>query len=928
MLMVVALLCVTTAVMAQNITAPAEFQVESSAPMIRAGHIPMPMRQGDVNVDGKVGMDDLSEIINLLLSNGTSPNGDVNIDGVFGMDDLSTLINMLLTGTGSCTASSSLSALNDIYYSMHVAGWSTTGNTHQCFGISAYNLMAEVMGDDMIMGASGSGWYWYDANYGEKYYYKSSSWRSYDLWNAYYTWIADANYILAMAADMTGTADEKNYVLGQAYAIRAYSYFMLAQSFARTYKGHESEPCVPLFEGTWFGGSTGNPRSTVQQVYAQIDADIIQAMQLLEGLPQQRPIHISHAVVKGLRARVCLVKEEWASAYIAARDAINEVTGNGGGILDVPAFKGVNNASVANVMWGADIPEDEYGMYASFWAHMCTSKHYGQSAPKQITHWLYDKMSDTDSRRAWWNPESQYSNGGYAQTKFDVLEGTEWGGDYIWMRVEEMYLTAAEAGLRAGLTAKAKEFLTELMSHRDPGYSCTKTGTELGALTTEETGSLLEEILIQRRLELWGEDGRIYTIRRLRQGFERSTDDGWPYELAQGHALYDPENYSWILSIPQSEFDGNPNLDPVTDQNPLNDYPAAGNHISFADQSMTVNTPLVVKTIQVPLTRANSKGYYRVVVNKTSGDANITVGSNPVFYDGESSTTLVIYASDLVLGQDYVCDLELSDIDKSSYNPEMGVQHTRLHLVVHCANPDGTGQNISFTSSTEEVSTGEERYAVSIPLMRAITSVEYRAAVMLEDNDGHASLDNSVVTFREGVEYSFATVTFSGMEKGKTYTCTLRLSPADAATVDPAAGGQITSIQVRVTRLDVEQAGTAYLVDYTFSNGDYSATVPVYHIVGGNTYYLSQPFRAIYSYNSTTEPPVDWYFTLNADSSITPVEGVWEAMVSGYNFYYDSTNYPNYCYVSQNGNEYMVNSLVVRDSQYYAGGAFSMLWNR
>jgi hypothetical protein len=84
----------------------------------------------------------------------------------------------------------------------------------------------------------------------------------------------------------------------------------------------------------------------------------------------------------------------------------------------------------------------------------------------------------------------------------------------------------------------------------------------------------------------------------------------------------------------------------------------------------------------------------------------------------------------------------------------------------------------------------------------------------------------------------------------------------------------------------------------------------------------------MYSNVSTTEPPVDWYFTLNADNSITPVEGVWEAMVSGYSFYYDSTNYPNYCNVSQNGNEYMVNSLVVRDSQYYVGGAFSMLWSR
>ena len=50
-----------------------------------------------------------------------------------------------------------LVALNGIYREMYTAGWSTSGNTHQCFGITAYNLAAEVMAEDHIMGASGSG---------------------------------------------------------------------------------------------------------------------------------------------------------------------------------------------------------------------------------------------------------------------------------------------------------------------------------------------------------------------------------------------------------------------------------------------------------------------------------------------------------------------------------------------------------------------------------------------------------------------------------------------------------------------------------------------------------------------------------------------------------------------------------------------------
>ena len=46
-----------------------------------------------------------------------------------------------------------LVSLNGIYRSMYTPGWSTEFNIHQCFGISAYNLASELMGDDLMMGA-------------------------------------------------------------------------------------------------------------------------------------------------------------------------------------------------------------------------------------------------------------------------------------------------------------------------------------------------------------------------------------------------------------------------------------------------------------------------------------------------------------------------------------------------------------------------------------------------------------------------------------------------------------------------------------------------------------------------------------------------------------------------------------------------------
>ena len=468
------------------------------------------------------------------------------------------------------SGNAALVALNGIYREMYTAGWSTTGNTHQCFGITAYNLCAEVMGEDHIMGDAGSGWFWYDALYNVKSRYASGAWRSYDLWYAYYNWIANANYIIAAEETMGGTASEVNYAIGQAYAIRAYSYFMLSQYFARTLKGHENEKCVPIYTEPTTPETKGQPRATNAEVYAQIDKDIQKAIELLKGTEQKNKAHISYAVALGIQARIALVENDWQTAKTAAKAAI---AASGCSILPTSSFTGMNNVEAKNVMWGAQIIADQVGMYASFFSHMdFEADKYGSSAPKCINKELYAKMNPTDTRRDWW--VSGKTNLGMVQEKFKFTDVSTWLGDYIFMRVEEMYLTAAEAECRLGDEASAKADLNALMSQRDPDYTCDKTGTALGATsaTADETGSLLEEILIQRRIELWGEDGRMYTLKRLKQGFRRTAAQGWPSAaLLSTRPTDDPEAYMNVLTIPQAEFDGNENMSVDTDQNPTGD---------------------------------------------------------------------------------------------------------------------------------------------------------------------------------------------------------------------------------------------------------------------------------------------------------------------------------------------------------------------
>ena len=471
------------------------------------------------------------------------------------------------------TGNSALVPLNGIYRSMY------TAQNHESFGPMSFNFMNDAMAEDMVMAAGGSGWFEWDVLYRFKNYFTSTGERCYTIWNMHYTWIANANYILAAEETMQGETKEVGYAIGQAYAIRAYSYFMLAQNYARTLVGHENEPCVPIYTEPTTPETEGQPRATVRQVYDQIDSDINKAVEYLKGTTQKHPSHISYATALGLKARIALVENNWQVAKDAAHDAINA---SGKKILHISDFYGVNDCKAGNVLWGFEIKADHATKYASFFSHLDTIVSYGTGTPKTINRVLYNKMGTRDERRAWWNPSSKYNVrndagnviSGYENDKFHFSNPKDWTGDYVMMRQEELYLMAAEAECRLGDEASAKADLMELMKVRDPGYTCEKTGTALGKTSNEETGSLLEEIITQRRIELWGEYGRLYDLKRLHQGFRRTAEQGWcvsSYRLAN-RPTDDPECYIWVFLLPQAEFDGNVNMTLENDQNPTGDY--------------------------------------------------------------------------------------------------------------------------------------------------------------------------------------------------------------------------------------------------------------------------------------------------------------------------------------------------------------------
>lgn len=451
-------------------------------------------------------------------------------------------------------------------------GEAVGGNYHQSVGPQGYNLMSDLMGEDMVMAAQGNGWFWFDYNYNVKSRWNSTSWRPYDCWNYYYTIISNANYIIDAKDKMEGNQEDVDYIIGNALAYRAYCYAYLGMTYARSYIGHEDRLCVPIYEEPTFAGTSGKARSTNKEVFKRAMDDINEAISLIGDKPQQHISHFGKYTANGLKARIALYMGDYQAAHDAAAIAVQ------GGSYDFDENFHYNDATDDSVLWGAEIIESQGTTNPQFLAHMDIAfGGYGARARKCLSDWLFKKMSDDDARQSWWNYETLADGTtlGHQQYKFLFKDASNpmTGADHIFMRAPEMQLIIAETACRLNNESEAKKALTDLMKTRDPEYDCSaKTGTALGKLTTEETGSLLEEILIQRRIELWGEYGRVYDIKRLRQGFKRTAEMGHPLtSLLTSMHTDDPETFDWVLTMPAKEVDANP----LVLQNPVGSYPAS-----------------------------------------------------------------------------------------------------------------------------------------------------------------------------------------------------------------------------------------------------------------------------------------------------------------------------------------------------------------
>jgi len=455
------------------------------------------------------------------------------------------------------TTANAWAALNGIHRSLYIQYYSS----QDMGGQSANMIHIDMLGEDLVNPTTGNGWF--ISTYRWQAHRAATGTNAvYFNYRFYYTIIANANMIIDNVDRASGPDADKKVIKGQALAYRAWSYFQMIQLFGKRYDAATSNdnPGLPLILSS--AVNTPQPRNTVAEVYAQINKDLDQAITLLTGAAARaNKSHINLSVVQGFKARVALTQQNWSVAASMANAARQGYT-----LMDSTTYtKGFNNYSNSEWMWGFHQQDDQTTFFYSYFAFMSADFNSTniRTDPKAISAKLFDAIQTTDVRKQLWDPTGTNTAfpippGGarfpYMQRKFLSAGGSLSSiGDVPVMRAAEMYLIEAEAKARLG-DATAANVLFQLVSKRDRSYvQSTATGQ-----------TLINEILVQRRIELWGEGFRFYDLKRLNQALDRT---GSNHSAAVAVTLSVPAgDKMWEFLIPQDEIN---NSNGVVTQNPL-----------------------------------------------------------------------------------------------------------------------------------------------------------------------------------------------------------------------------------------------------------------------------------------------------------------------------------------------------------------------
>ena len=458
-----------------------------------------------------------------------------------------------LTTTDGCMKL--LNGMHRIMYSSHMGRQDMVGQ--------GTNMMdMDIMGDDVTISSTGD-WYLYPYLWLNSHRNPGSA-TAYFNYFFYYEIINNANLLIDHVSAAKGSEDDKKAILGQAYAYRGWAYFQMVQLYGERFNASGNNTGLGL-RIVLHSQDEVKPRSSVNVVYNQINSDLDKAIELLNGYTRQNKSHINKSVALGLKARVALTQQDWNTAATMAAAARSSYA-----LMDSATYmSGFNNYSNQEWMWGSHQQETQTTYFTSFFAYM-SCNFPAQNiiiSPRAMQDTLFKQISRTDVRWQLWDstgantsfPVPVDANGKeigkrvkFMTRKFAVQNTQLSIGDVPLMRAAEMFLIEAEAYVHIGNNAAAAKALYDLAKKRDAAYT----------LSTKTGNALLNEILVQRRIELWGEGFRFYDLKRLNLPLDRSRHTFLP-SYQKSVPAGDP---SWQFVIPQAEIDATSG---IIQQNPL-----------------------------------------------------------------------------------------------------------------------------------------------------------------------------------------------------------------------------------------------------------------------------------------------------------------------------------------------------------------------
>lgn len=420
-------------------------------------------------------------------------------------------------------------------------------DSNEDFGQKGNDIISDMLCCDMAYKDAYARYRWI-VNLSSMENYRASK-PHYMFWRYYYKVIYQANAVIATYGgnDAVPESDKGKYLLGQAKAMRAYSYLYLIMYYTPEYQPNEK--VLVLYDEQ---ANQAKPQVETKAVMDLVIKDLKDAISLLDTFDRSDKSRINKNVAKGLLAYAYGYMGQYSEVETLSSEIIdsNEFTLTPKSGL----YSGMNTiANEKGWMWGVDIIADMGLNLTSFWGQVdyYTYSYAAFGGHKRIDNLLYEAISDKDARKQQFHSKALLPTNKF----FSLMKPNRRGlgvsveEDYVYMRVAEFYLLKAEAQAKLGRDAEAKETLEKLLKER---YESEEDYADILSKTGQ---ALQDEIYLQTRIELWGEGKSYFAMKRNKATVRRGVN-----HTHLPNTEYQYNDPRLTLKVPQDEVENNPNI--------------------------------------------------------------------------------------------------------------------------------------------------------------------------------------------------------------------------------------------------------------------------------------------------------------------------------------------------------------------------------